>query len=1039
MLRGAGCEPARGASRALRTALAGALAVAATLLAPPARAATPSPSDWRDQSVYQILTDRFFDGNPANNASEGSYDPADGAKIHGGDWAGIEQKLDYIQALGATAIWISPVQKNAYAAYHGYHIQDFYTVAAHFGGMGALRSLVASAHARGMYVILDVIANHGGDLIDSADPDYPDFHDPGDYVLRWRNAGNKAAPPFNDLARYHNNGGIDAWIDPNQILGELFGLDDFRTEDAAVRQDLIAAHTWLIDTTDADGFRIDTVKHVELSFWQEFGPAIRAYAADSLGKGSFFQFGEIFDCSSAYAGKYTGTEGGGPFALDAVLWYPMYCAAKPVFRDGQPTSWLSGAYADSLDYDPSARGRLVAFLDNHDVDRFMAFGSNAERDEAKAKVALVWLHTSLGVPCVYYGTEQEFDGGGDPYNREDMWSGSWNFGPSDGDNFDMTAPLFAWIRRLNALRERLPALRRGSQEDAASEPEAGIYAYHRRLAGEATALVVLNTKPSADTLVVDPDLPAGTAYDGLSERTVAVPSSGSVSIVMGGHSAAVFSAVPNDEAPWVARTWPRHDGTLPSLSGTIRIAFTEEMDRASVAAALTTSPSFASTTRWVGPTLVIEPSVLLSNGTTYTVRVGSGARSAGGDSLGTAFAFHFRTSTASGPISVPAGWYAAALPGDDLRRPLALEAGAEGTRAAGRLLVGDSGWDRVLDHHDRGFVEARVIDTLLGRPTSLSLDLVAGAFGGDLLIADSTALLRASLLGATAERVVPVAALPAAGPSWIVAVDTAGAYGGLAYLGAPGRDSVYAVAPGGALTRFAGGLGGVTGLAFSPGGPFGSDLYAATASGTIYRISPAGAVSVFVSQPLLSGAAALAFDPVGAFGRDLFVARTTAQSIVRVTPAGAVSTFATGFSSLAGGDALAFDRMGDLYAAESGTPGTARLVKIVSVSSDTNVTPPAPTARFLLRQNAPNPFRPSLASETSIAFELPRAGATTLTIHDTAGALVRTLLSEPRGAGPHVVPWDGTDNEGRPVASGVYLYRLRSGRYEESRRLVVIR
>ena len=100
------------------------LLVGLLLLPVAASAGTPSPDDWRDQSIYQIMTDRFFDGDPSNNAVEGNYDPADGYKIHGGDWAGIEQKLDYIQGLGMTAIWISPVQKNAYGAYHGYHIQD---------------------------------------------------------------------------------------------------------------------------------------------------------------------------------------------------------------------------------------------------------------------------------------------------------------------------------------------------------------------------------------------------------------------------------------------------------------------------------------------------------------------------------------------------------------------------------------------------------------------------------------------------------------------------------------------------------------------------------------------------------------------------------------------------------------------------------------------------------------------------------------------------------------------------------------------------
>src|SRR5262245_40415151 len=196
-----------------------------------ARAATPSPADWRDLVLYQVITDRFANGNPANDAVEGNYAPADGNKIHGGDFAGIQSKLDYLAQLGVDGIWISPVVLNAYAEYHGYAARDFYTIAPHFGTLTELQSLVAACHARGMVVVIDVVVNHMGDLIDSGDPGFPNFKYPATYNLRWRNASRRHAGFFDNLARFHAHGQIGNFVDPEQLVGELFGLDDIKTED----------------------------------------------------------------------------------------------------------------------------------------------------------------------------------------------------------------------------------------------------------------------------------------------------------------------------------------------------------------------------------------------------------------------------------------------------------------------------------------------------------------------------------------------------------------------------------------------------------------------------------------------------------------------------------------------------------------------------------------------------------------------------------------------------------------------------------------
>jgi len=155
---------------------------------------------WQAQSIYQIITDRFYDGDPANNIAnpDGVFDPAGGGAIHGGDFKGIQQKLDYIKALGATAIWISPVVLNANGEFHGYAGRDFYHVDPHWGSLADLQHMIQAAHARGLLVIDDIIVNHGGDLIYSSDSGYGNFlSPPSGYNLRYRSS--KTYPPPFDL------------------------------------------------------------------------------------------------------------------------------------------------------------------------------------------------------------------------------------------------------------------------------------------------------------------------------------------------------------------------------------------------------------------------------------------------------------------------------------------------------------------------------------------------------------------------------------------------------------------------------------------------------------------------------------------------------------------------------------------------------------------------------------------------------------------------------------------------------------------------
>ncbi|PYJ01413.1 MAG: hypothetical protein DME25_18170 [Verrucomicrobia bacterium] len=359
--------------------------LAAIFLACSSRAAQ-SPEFWQSQSIYQIITDRFFDGDPSNNNADGNYNPngSSGTSVHGGDFKGIEQKLDYIKSLGATAIWISPVVLNANGEFHGYAGRDFYSVDPHWGTLADLQHFIQTAHARGLQVIDDIVVNHGGDLIYSTDSGYATFKSPpAGYNLRYRSSKQLAAP-FNTNAAnpsltnlFHNNGAIQNYSDTTQVeLGELSGLDDFRTESAYVRSNMTEVYKFWVGQAGFDAFRIDTVKHVEMAFWQNWCPALHAYAATN-GKPNVFMFGEILDGSDAKCGSYTGTQAGGAFALDSVLDYPLYFKINSVFATASGnTKQIEDRYAAlAANYDPSAQNRLVTFLDNHDQARFLSSGN----------------------------------------------------------------------------------------------------------------------------------------------------------------------------------------------------------------------------------------------------------------------------------------------------------------------------------------------------------------------------------------------------------------------------------------------------------------------------------------------------------------------------------------------------------------------------------------------------------------------------------------------------------------------------------------
>jgi glycosidase len=639
----------------------------------PARAQSASNGFWQAQSIYQVITDRYFDGDASNNNAEGNYSPSGTTSVHGGDFRGLEQKLDYIKALGVTAIWISPVVRNGHGQFHGYAASNFYQVAPHWGSLADLQHFIQAAHAKGLLVINDIVCNHGDDLINSSDSGYCNFlSPPAGYHLKY-SGSTVYAPPFdiynstynsvnNALTNlFHHQGCIGSFSDTTQVqLGELSSLDDFRTESPYVRSNMAAIYQYWIQQAGFDGFRIDTVKHVEMGFWQAWCPPVHQFAATNSAKPNFFMFGEIYDGNESLCGSYTGTKSGGPFALDSVLDYPLYFIINSVFTSASgATSQIESHYASvAANYDTNAQMRLVTFLDNHDQPRFLNSGNTN-----RLAVALAFLYTSRGVPCLYYGTEQGFNGATDPYDREDMFAGPFkDAGMAGVDSFNLTHPLFQLVAKLNNFRRLYPALTLGAHSNQSSSSGPGLFAYSRRLDTQ-EVFVVFNTAGSTQVLGSRPVIyPPGTVLVNLlnpNETITVAAGSQTPSLSVPSFAAKLFIAqsqmLPLD--PVVTGNSPAQSATNVPTWSPIVLQFSRPMNMNSVQAAFSLSPAAAGSFSWSSSNSVLTftpGGAGLAGLTNITVRVTNTAvDAASGKALFAPYELKFATAAFSVQDTLP--------------------------------------------------------------------------------------------------------------------------------------------------------------------------------------------------------------------------------------------------------------------------------------------------------------------------------------------------------------------------------------------------
>jgi glycosidase len=480
----------------------------------------PSPGDWRDSLIYFLLLDRF--NNPAK-APNGTWNRRFDFR-QGGTFKGVQAQLGYLKRLGVKAIWLSPVLKNSdpnwQYNYHGYGQQDFLNLDARFASDGQIASadrelsdLVDEAHARGIYVILDIVLNHaarvfdyardGGTVASFGDGNVMNGGFGSEPAVRWLDASGSARSGWQDRidppAQLQPGDAI--W--PSDLQNHLFfrrrgskltdkpewngfvrgdfgdmrqfvveydatqpGQEELRARYGAlpVLGILIRAHQYLMARYDFDGYRLDTVKYVHPEAIEIFGNAMREFAL-SIGKTNFFTFGEVYDDEATIA-DFIGRNGGSGegFGVDAALDFPLFYKLPRVTKGMGDVGEIRAVFqerkareADLLSSHGEAGRFFVSFLDNHDQHERIKHPLTLNE---QVTTALALLFTLQGIPCLYYGTEQGLSGTVDAAGNADLSANESSREALWGkpNAFDANAPMFRHIEALAKLRASEPAL-----------------------------------------------------------------------------------------------------------------------------------------------------------------------------------------------------------------------------------------------------------------------------------------------------------------------------------------------------------------------------------------------------------------------------------------------------------------------------------------------------------------------------------------------------------------------------------------------------
>jgi glycosidase len=453
-----------------------------------------------DDVIYFLMPDRFADGDTSNNdpaKSKGLYDRSKGRHYHGGDLQGVIDKLQYLKSLGVTAIWTTPVYDNndkpdtkevypgvpETTGYHGYGATDMYAVDEHLGDLTKLRELIDKAHALGIKVIQDQVANHTG-------PYHVWAEDPP--TATWWN-GTLANHPnnnwqkwtaMNPRATYQTQArNIDGWF--------INILPDFNQNDPEVEKYLIQNSLWWLEMNGFDSVRMDTLPHVPRSFWAKWGAAIhKEYPKVNI-------LGELYDGDPALLAYFqAGRKGfdGIDTEIDTLYDYALFYPIRNAFAKGENIRGVSQMFAhDWLYPNPNV---LTTFIGLHDMERFMSEkGATVEG----LKLAQTLIMTSRGTPLLYYGDELAMRGGGDPDNRKDFPGGF----PGDARNAFASAGrtdeengVWNHLAALGRLRANFTPLRNGKTFDLLDEEQQ--LAYVRTTEKQAVLMIFNNDVKQAE-------------------------------------------------------------------------------------------------------------------------------------------------------------------------------------------------------------------------------------------------------------------------------------------------------------------------------------------------------------------------------------------------------------------------------------------------------------------------------------------------------------------------------------------------------------
>jgi glycosidase len=474
-------------------------------------------------ALYLVMTDRFADGNPAKEKQ--GYDRAAAKGRHGGDFAGIEQHLDYLSELGVTALWTTPVASNGDTpdSYHGYAATDLYAVDAHFGTLEDYQHLSDALHDRRMKLVIDLVPNHIGVghpwVLDPPAPEW--FHG---------TLENHRLTQSNFYALVDPHAPSQAW---SAITDGWFtdAMPDLNQENPLVARYLTENALWWVETANLDGIRLDTFPYVDRAFWHDFHATLHSVYPHLTTVGEVFH-GDP-EVTSFFAGGVA--QRGIDTGLDTPFDFPVYFSLRDVLIHGKPMTDLARVLRqDSLYPHPE---RLVSFIGNHDTARFM---TEAGGSAAKLKLALGLVSTLRGMPQIYSGDEIGMDGGEDPGNRHDFPGGFAGDAHNAFTKAGRTATeedVFAWTSGLLKMRASYPALQTGIEQNLFADEDVIAYVRSTDETGCATdqhtdRLLIVVNKAGRSKVV---DLPVEeTALAGCTKFQAAEPTTGVTPVVSGG-------------------------------------------------------------------------------------------------------------------------------------------------------------------------------------------------------------------------------------------------------------------------------------------------------------------------------------------------------------------------------------------------------------------------------------------------------------------------------------------------------------------------